>query len=59
MEDGELREEIGMKKHLKMTVIGSRLRWVGHIEKEWGGMYQESMKTEEHGHKKRLIKMEI
>ena len=27
----ELREEIGMKKHLKMKVPGSRMRWAGHV----------------------------
>ena len=28
----ELREEIGMKKHLKMKVPGSRMRWAGHVQ---------------------------
>ena len=28
----ELREEIGMKKHLKMKVAGSRMRWAGHVQ---------------------------
>ena len=27
----ELKEEIGMKKHLKMKVPGSRMRWAGHV----------------------------
>ena len=30
----ELREEIGMKKHLKMRVVGSRMRWAGHVTKD-------------------------
>ena len=29
----ELREEIGMKKHLKMKVVGSRMRWAGHVQR--------------------------
>ena len=29
----ELREEIGMKKHLKMKVAGSRMRWAGHAQR--------------------------
>ena len=28
----ELREEIGMKKHIKMKVAGSRIRWAGHMQ---------------------------
>ena len=30
---GELREEIGMKKHLRMKEAGSRLRWTGHTQR--------------------------
>ena len=30
---GELREEIGMKKHLNMKLVGSRLRWSGYIQR--------------------------
>ena len=29
----ELREEIGMKKHLKRKVVGSRMRWAGHVQR--------------------------
>ena len=29
----ELREEIGMKKHLKIKVAGSRMRWAGHVQR--------------------------
>ena len=29
----ELREEIGMKKHLKMKVTRSRMRWAGHVQR--------------------------
>ena len=29
----ELREEIGMKKHLKMKVAGSRMIWAGHVQR--------------------------
>ena len=29
----ELREEIGMKKHLKMKVAGSKMRWAGHVQR--------------------------
>ena len=29
----ELREEIGMKEHLKMNVVGSRMRWAGDVQK--------------------------
>ena len=29
----ELREEIGMKKHLKIKVVGSRMRWAGHVQR--------------------------
>ena len=29
----ELREEIGMKKHLQMKVAGSRMRWAGHVQR--------------------------
>ena len=29
----ELREEIGMKKQLKMKVAGSRMRWAGHVQR--------------------------
>ena len=28
----ELREDIGMKKHHKMKVVGSRIRWAGHVQ---------------------------
>ena len=30
---GEVREEIGMKKHLRMKVVGSRLLWTGLVQK--------------------------
>ena len=29
----EMREEIGMKKHLKMKVVGSRMIWAGHVQR--------------------------
>ena len=29
----ELRKEIGMKKHIKMKVAGSRMRWAGHVQR--------------------------
>ena len=29
----ELRKEIGMKKHLKIKVVGSRMRWAGHVQR--------------------------
>ena len=29
----ELRDEIGIKKHLKMKVVGSRMRWAGHVQR--------------------------
>ena len=28
-----MREEIGMTKRMKRKVVGSRLRWVGHIQR--------------------------
>ena len=28
----ESREEIGMKKHVRMKVVRSRLGWTGHIQ---------------------------
>ena len=31
--EDELREEIGMEKHIRMKVVGSRQRWAGHIRK--------------------------
>ena len=27
------RKEIGMKKHLKIKVVGSRTRWAGHVQR--------------------------
>ena len=32
-EDIRAREEIGMNKHHRMKVVGSRLRWAGHTER--------------------------
>ena len=29
----ELTEDIGMKKHQKMKVAGSRMRWAGHVQR--------------------------
>ena len=29
----ELREKIGMKKTPKMKVVGSRMRWAGHVQR--------------------------
>ena len=29
----ELREETGMKKHLKVKAVGSRMRWAGHVQR--------------------------
>ena len=29
----ELREEIGKKKHLKMKIYESRMRWAGHVSR--------------------------
>ena len=29
----ELREAIGMKKHLKMKIVRSRMRWAGHVQR--------------------------
>ena len=49
----ELREEIAMKKHLKMKVAGSRMRWQDMC-KEW-------VKTDcqkEHGKQKRVAEEE-
>ena len=30
---GELKEEIGMEGHLRMKVVGRRLRWAGHVQR--------------------------
>ena len=30
---GELRENIRLKKHLRVNIVGSRLRWAGHTQK--------------------------
>ena len=29
----ELREESAMTKHLNMKVVGSRMRWAGHVQR--------------------------
>ena len=29
----KLRKDIGMKKHLKIKVVGSRMRWAGHVQR--------------------------
>ena len=29
----EFREEVGMKKHLKMKVVGSSMRWAAHVQR--------------------------
>ena len=37
----ELREEIGMKKHLRMKEVVRRLRWTDHIQRLWWGSVTE------------------
>ena len=42
----ELRDETGIMKHLRMKVVGSRLRRAGHIERMSGeGVDKESLKN--------------
>ena len=49
----ELREEIRMKKHMRLNVVESRLRWEGHIQRiSEDRLTKRARKTEE------VVKME-
>ena len=50
----ELREEVGMKKHLKMKVTGSRMRWAGHVQRMGEDrLSKRAWKAEEGGRRRR------
>ena len=50
----ELREEIGMKKHPKMKVAGSRMRWAGHVQRMGEDrLSKRAWKAEEGGRRRR------
>ena len=50
----ELRETIGMKKHLKMKVVGSRMRWAGHVQRNGENrLSTRAWKAEEGGRRRR------
>ena len=50
----ELREEIGMKKHLKMKVAGSRMIWAGHMQRMGEDrLSKRTWKAEEGGRRRR------
>ena len=50
----ELKEEIGMKKHPRMKVVGSRLRWTGHIQRmSEERLTKRTRKTKEVGRRRR------
>ena len=50
----ELREEIDMKKHLKMKVAGSRMRWAGHVQRmSEDRLSKRAWKAEEGGRRRR------
>ena len=50
----ELREEIGMKKHIKMKVAGSRMRWAGHVQRMGEDrLSKRAWKAEEGGRRRR------
>ena len=50
----ELREEIGMKKHLNMKVAGSRMRWAGHVQRmSKDRLSKRAWKAEEGGRRRR------
>ena len=49
-----LREEIGRKKHLKMKVAGSRMRWAGHVQRMGEDrLLKRAWKAEEGGRRRR------
>ena len=55
----ELREEIGMKKHLKVKVAGSRMRWAGHVQRmDEERLSKRVWKAEEGGRRKTKAAME-
>ena len=41
----KLREEIDMKIHLKIKVVGSRMRWAGHVQRSRRGWQKKKRKT--------------
>ena len=55
----ELKEEIGMKKHIKMKVVGSRMRWAGHVQRIGedrllkGALLKRAWEAEEGGRRRR------
>ena len=50
----ELRVEIVMKKHLKMKVAGSRMRWTGHVQRMGEDrLSKRAWKAEEGGRRRR------
>ena len=47
-------EEIGMKKHLKMKVVGSKMRWAGHVQRmDEERLSKRALKAEEGGRRRR------
>ena len=50
----KLREEIGMKKHIKMKVVGSIMRWAGHVQRMGEErLLKRAWKAEEGGERRR------
>ena len=50
----ELKEEIGMKKHLKMKVARCRMRWAGHMQRMGEDrLSKRAWKAEEGGRRRR------
>ena len=49
----ELVEEIGKKKHLKMKLVGSRMRWAGQVQR-----LDENKLSKEHGKQKGVAEKE-
>ena len=50
----EFREEVGMKKHLKMKVVGSSMRWAAHVQRmSEDRLSKRAWKAEEGGRRRR------
>ena len=50
----KLIKEIGMKKHLKIKVVGSRMRWAGHVQRMGEDrLSKRAWKAEEGGRRRR------
>ena len=49
----ELKEEVGVKDSFKRKLVGSRLKWAGHVERIEGKINEESGCAQSEGRRRR------